>query len=206
MIGGGAGGVELMLSVRARLLRRGGADADFSFALVTADEILGTHNARVRAAFRRILAERDIALHERRKVRAVTADRVDARRGGTIAADAVLVTTDAAPPPWFEDTGLARDDGGFLAVGPTLQVAERSGRVRGGRLRRRSPTPRPKAGVFAVRAGPPLADNLRRRARGAAARDWQPQRRASGADLDRRALRGRVARRRSRPRARGCGP
>ena len=38
-------------------------------------------------------------------------------------------------------------------------------------------TPSEKAGVFAVRAGPPLAENLRRRARGQAPRPWHPQKR-----------------------------
>ena len=36
-------------------------------------------------------------------------------------------------------------------------------------------TPREKSGVYAVRAGPPLAENLRRRARGDGARPWWPQ-------------------------------
>jgi selenide,water dikinase len=36
--------------------------------------------------------------------------------------------------------------------------------------------PRPKAGVWAVRAGAPLADNLRRAAKGQALKPWRPQR------------------------------
>ena len=172
VIGGGAGGAELMLSLRARLPAEAGEG--FSFALVTADELLGTHNARVRAAFRRIFAERGIVLREHRKVRAVTADSVALDDGSAIAADAVLVTTDAAPPPWFERTGLARDDGGFLAVAPTLQVRNDVDVFAAGDCAALA-TPRPKSGVFAVRAGPPLADNLRRRARGEPLRDWQPQ-------------------------------
>ncbi len=86
----------------------------------------------------------------------------------------MLVTTDAAPPPWFEGTGLARDDGGFLAVGPTLQVRNDPDVFAAGDCAGLA-DPRPKAGVFAVRAGPPLADNLRRRARGEPPHDWQPQ-------------------------------
>jgi selenide,water dikinase len=172
VIGGGAGGAELMLSLRARLTAEAGSG--FSFALVTADEILASHNARVSVAFRRIFAERGIALHEHRKVRAVSADSVALDDGGTIPADAVLVTTDAAPPPWFERTGLARDDGGFLAVAPTLQVRNDPDVFAAGDCAALA-TPRPKSGVFAVRAGPPLAENLRRRARGEPPRDWQPQ-------------------------------
>ena len=106
-------------------------------------------------------------------MRAVTADKRRAQHG-SIAADTVLVTTDAAPPPWFEDTGLARDDGGFLAVGPTLQVRNDPDVFAAGDCAGLA-DPRPKAGVFAVRAGPPLPDNLRRRALGAPLRDWQPQ-------------------------------
>jgi selenide, water dikinase len=38
-------------------------------------------------------------------------------------------------------------------------------------------TPREKAGVYAVRAGPPLAHNLRALATGASPRPWHPQKR-----------------------------
>src|SRR5476649_55086 len=45
VIGGGAGGVELLLSVRTRLLAEA---SDLSFVLVTDGEILASHNPRVR--------------------------------------------------------------------------------------------------------------------------------------------------------------
>ena len=58
-IGGGAGGVELLLSLRTRLIadaHEAGREAGaFSFTLVTDGEILATHNDRVCAAFRRVL-------------------------------------------------------------------------------------------------------------------------------------------------------
>jgi selenide,water dikinase len=175
VIGGGAGGAELLLSVRSRLLKEI-AGADFSFALVTDGEFLAQHNVRVRDAFRHAFAARGIALHEHRKARAVTAEGVVLAGGTTIAADAVLITTDAAPPPWFEQTGLARDGDGFLAVGSTLQVLNDPDVFAAGDCAGLTASPRPKSGVFAVRAGPPLAENLRRRARKQPLKPWQPQR------------------------------
>jgi selenide,water dikinase len=179
VIGGGAGGVELLLSVRSRLLADidGAAGQDFSFELVTAGRILDGHNDKVKSAFRRALGERGIALHEGRPVRALTAQGVTLEDGSEIAADAVLITTDAAPPPWFGATGLARDDGGFLAVGPTLQSLNDPDVFAAGDCAGLTASPRAKAGVFAVRAGPPLAENLRRRARGESPKRWRPQRR-----------------------------
>ncbi len=181
VVGGGAGGVELILSIRARLLadaRAHGWDATrLSFTLVTDGEILQTHHPRVRTAFRRILAERKIALYEHRRARAVTAAAIAFDAGPPLPADAVLITTDAAAPTWLANTGLALDPAGFLAVGPTLQVMNDPDVFAAGDCATLITTPREKAGVFAVRAGRPLAENLRRRVRGEPLRPWRPQRR-----------------------------
>jgi selenide, water dikinase len=180
VIGGGAGGVELILSIRSRLRAdaqaHGWTAADLSFALVTDGEILNAHHPRVRRAFRRILTERKIELHEHRRAREVTRSAIGFDRGPSLAADAVLVATDAAAPAWFASTGLALDAGGFLAVGPTLQAINDPDVFAVGDCAALVETPRAKAGVFAVRSGPPLAENLRRRASGAALRAWHPQR------------------------------
>jgi selenide, water dikinase len=175
VIGGGAGGVELLLSVRTRLMAE--VNAPLSFALVTDGEILATHNRGVRAAFRRAFAERDIALHEHRRARAIGLRAIELDNGEAIAADAVLIATDAAAPDWFGDTGLALDPHGFLAVGPTLQTTNDPDVFAAGDCAALIETPREKSGVYAVRAGPPLAGNLRRRALGQTLTSWRPQRR-----------------------------
>jgi selenide,water dikinase len=179
VIGGGAGGAELLLSVRTRLLneaRTGSVSARaFSFTLVTEGEILATHNTRVRDAFRRVFAERNIALHEHRRAKAITPNTIEFETGEPVAADAVLVTTGAAAPSWFRGTGLALDADGFLAVTSTLQSANDPDVFAAGDCAA-LPSPREKAGVYAVRAGPALANNLRRRARGDALKAWHPQR------------------------------
>jgi selenide,water dikinase len=69
--------------------------------------------------------------------------------------------------------GLPLDARGFLRVRPTLQLASSSPEGGGalddvfaaGDAAAIEGYPRPKAGVYAVRAGPFLAENLRRRAR-----------------------------------------
>ena len=179
-VGGGAGGVELLLAMRSRLRSDAqaiGEDPDqYRFTLVTDGEVLTTHNRCVGAAFRRIFRQRGIALHEHRRVVALRAGAIETADGTTIAADAVVITTDAAAPSWFRSTGLALDASGFLSVGSTLQSINDPDVFAAGDCAALTETPRPKAGVFAVRAGPPLADNLRRHARGETPRPWRPQR------------------------------
>lgn len=177
-IGGGAGGVELVLAMQARLLADARADGRPApqFALITAENILPNHAERVRTIFRRIFAERGIALHERRCAVAVDHDRVEIEGSQAITSDTVLLATGATAPAWFAATGLALDRNGFLAVAPTLQSLADPDVFAAGDCANLVESPREKAGVFAVRAGPRLADALMRRARGEHPRSWWPQR------------------------------
>jgi selenide, water dikinase len=181
VVGGGAGGVELLLSLRNRMrgdAARTGADPDtFSFALVTADVLLATHNPRVRQSFREEFARTGVTLHERRRVTAIDAASVHAEGGAPITADAVLVATGAAAPGWLRETGLPVDADGFLAVGSTLQSTGDPTVFAAGDCAALVESPREKAGVYAVRAGPPLARSLRAVARGESPRAWTPQKR-----------------------------
>ena len=182
VIGGGAGGVELLLSVRSRLLAEvatagSTGAAEFSFVMITAGGILETHNRRVGDAFRRAFAQRGVKLYEHRPVRGLTPSTVEFDDGPAIEIDAALVTTDATGPRWFRDTDLALDTGGFLATGPTLQTLNDSDVFAAGDCAALVEKPREKAGVFAVRAGAPLAENLRRHVRGEPLKPWHPQRR-----------------------------
>jgi selenide, water dikinase len=179
VIGGGAGGVELLLSVRTRLRAdavRDGRDPDvFSFQLITAGDILQTHNARVRNAFRRVFAARRIALLENHRVAALRPGFIDLADGNALPADAVFIVTQASAPGWFAATDLQRDEGGFIAVGPTLQSLNDPSVFAAGDCAALVENPREKAGVYAVREGPPLAENLRRLAHGESPRAWRPQ-------------------------------
>lgn len=58
---------------------------------------------------------------------------------------------------------LCTDDLGFLSINEFLQAADGPPNIfAAGDVATSTVHPRPKAGVFAVRQGPPLADNIRR--------------------------------------------
>ncbi len=175
VIGGGAGGVELALAMAHRLPAAAPA-ATVHVTLATRDEILSGQAPAAQRRLREILRRRGIGLLEH-----VPAKRVE--RGAVQLgdvwhdADAVFVVTEAAAPGWLAETGLPVDPRGFLAVKETLQSPGDARIFAAGDCATMTDHPRPKAGVFAVRQGPPLADNLRRVLQGQAPRPWRPQER-----------------------------
>ena len=95
-----------------------------------------------------------------------------------IECDECVWCTSAGAQTWLRETGLALDAGGFVRVSPTLESVNSPGVFAVGDVCAIDGHPRPKAGVFAVRGGPPLARNLRQRLlRGADAllEEWVPQ-------------------------------
>lgn len=167
VVGGGAGGVELLMSVRYHLLQElravTGDLERLQFHLITAsDDILPTHNPRVRAMYRNVLESSGVALSLGCEVTEVTPGTLRTHTGDTIALDEVLWVTAASAPLWPREAGLATDEHGFIRVDDTLQSVSHAGVFAAGDVASVDPHPRPKSGVFAVRQGPPLANNLRR--------------------------------------------
>ena len=178
VVGGGAGGVELLLAVHERL-RRDAAARDLRFSLVTAsDDILPGFPPAFRARFRDELRRRDIAVHAGTRVLAVEAGRVLTADMGALEADEVLWTTEAAAAGWLSESGLRVDPGGFVRVDATLRAAGRADVFAAGDMVAFDPAPIPRSGVYAVRAGPVLAANLRATLETGALTTYRPQRHA----------------------------
>ena len=97
---------------------------------------------------------------------------------GPLAADEILWTTQAAPARWLAKAGLPLDARGFLRVDETLRVIGHDAIFAAGDTIAFSGRELPKSGVYAVRAGPALAENIRRTLTGRSLRRFRPQREA----------------------------
>ena len=179
VVGGGAGGVELALSTQHRLREELSAAGDdpsrLSYSLLTSgDHIMHTHNQGVRKKFVRILGERGIDIKTNSRVAAVDAQQVTLENGDQQAAGAVFWVTTASAPQWPASSGLAVDDGGFIRVNRYLQSVSHDNIFAVGDVAA-LPDERPKSGVFAVRQGPVLTDNLKAAATGRGLRPYRAQ-------------------------------
>ena len=183
VIGAGAGGTELSLSLRHRLRallgRAGVRDGVEITLLAEGSEVVESHAPAVRRRMTRLLAERGVRLLAGRRVVAVRPGGVEAVSAGgeraAIACDLAIAVTQAGAPDWLRESGLALDDAGFVRVRDTLQATGDAHVFAAGDVASFDTSPLPKSGVYAVRQGPVLAENLARLAAGRSLRPYRPQ-------------------------------
>ncbi|MDA0923269.1 MAG: selenide, water dikinase SelD [Proteobacteria bacterium] len=170
VIGGGVAGVELALACAHRMQGLGRAA---EVAVIDRGEILKGWPGRGR-----LLAAMDahgIARIEGAVPVAVTADGVMLEDGRRIASDFTIGAAGAVPHGWLAHCGMALHDG-YLVVDNQLRSISHPEIYGAGDCVHLRDTPRPKAGVFAVRAAPVLAWNLRADLTGAQRHRFRPQR------------------------------
>ena len=91
----------------------------------------------------------------------MTAGAVTLASGETLTSDFTLTVTGARPQGWLQASGLDLTDG-FIKIDACLQSSDPL-IFAAGDCAEMTGSPRPKAGVFAVRAAPVLLHNLRAR-------------------------------------------
>jgi NADH dehydrogenase FAD-containing subunit len=96
--------------------------------------------------------------------------------GSNASFDALIWATGAAPQPWVAASGLECAEDGFVRVNAHLQSTSHLHVFAAGDIATDPQRKRPKAGVFAVRQGPILAENLLRYMSGGDLINYQPQR------------------------------
>jgi selenide,water dikinase len=187
VVGGGVGGVELTLALHERLVgllsKLGASSAGLTLHLFhRGNELAAERNRWTRRRLERVLRSRGIHVHLSETVTEISLDDATGQRlvrgssGMTVKCDRVFWVTSAAAPDWLQASGLSLTDKGFIQVGDTLQTLSHPNVFAAGDVATMVNHPRPKAGVFAVRQGPPLTDNLRRFVQGQPLKPFRPQR------------------------------
>lgn len=166
IVGGGAGGVELALSVQAHLQRiyraAGQPTANLELHLFhQGDRLLPDRNPWVGRQLGKILSDRGLRLHLQESVSEIKPGLVRCESGLDVECDRVFWVTQAAAAPWLSKSGLATDTQGFIQVNDALQSVSHPQVFAAGDIATMVNHSRPKAGVFAVRQGKPLFQNLR---------------------------------------------
>lgn len=178
LVGGGAAGFEVLLALAYRLARQTSGRSQVPFHWLTdSAEVLPDFPRRVRKRALDIMARWGISVHTDARVERVTSSGVELGAGRRIEASHIVWATGAAAAPLFADAGLRTDARGFVAVDASLQSLSHPNVFASGDVASVIEHPRPKAGVFAVRQGPPLTRNLRLALAGREPQPFVPQER-----------------------------
>jgi selenide,water dikinase len=171
ILGAGLGGVELALATAHRLQTQG---AKAHVTLVDRGESpFPALSATARRTVIHALKTHGVTLRLGATVTAIGPDSVTLEGGEEIGSDFTLTATGARPQPWLAETGLAHANG-FLTTDATLRTSDPL-IFASGDCATIAGDPRPKAGVFAVRAAPILLANLRATLSGQPLRRFKPQ-------------------------------
>ena len=171
VIGGGVAGVEVALAMMHALRSR---KISATLNLIEAGEILGSVAPRARDKLLQHLADYGVSLRPNSKVAEVSANSITLESGESIASQFTLGAAGARPYGWLATLGLELHEG-YIVIDDSLRSSDPA-IFAAGDCSHMSDHPRPKAGVFAVRAAPVLWHNLRAALSGNKLRAFKPQR------------------------------
>lgn len=159
VVGAGAAGVEIAMAVAYR---------------AAADVTLYSDRPAVGRRVARALERNGVTLRSSTPVTAVEPGPAVLAGNTRASFDLVIWTAGAAALPWLRESGLATDAQGFVLVDDKLRSVSHPEVFAAGDCATLRDAPHPKSGVYAVRHGVVLAQNLR----GGELRSYAPQRRA----------------------------
>jgi selenide,water dikinase len=177
VVGGGAAAVELALAMNHRFQKELFEVATHVRVIGDAPTLVPTFGPGARTRLRRWLRKRGVEAQLGSAVSEVGDGFVRLASGLEFASDAVVWATGSGAPPWLAQSGLACDEKGFMLTNDLLQSPSHLEVFGAGDCVNELGHPLPKAGVFAVRAGPVLAENLRAALEGRPLQAFLPERR-----------------------------
>ena len=173
VVGAGPAGAELALALAERFA------GDFRLTLISElPEPVAAAPPAARRVVREALAAADVELICDVMATGLQDGQLLLSDGTSIEVATALWATGVEGPPFLAASGIACDPAGCIRVTPALSSVSHPHIFAAGDCAALEGQPRPKAGVWAVRAGTPLAENLRRAAGGKRLHPWRPQREA----------------------------
>ncbi|NES99519.1 MAG: FAD-dependent oxidoreductase [Sphaerospermopsis sp. SIO1G2] len=179
IVGGGAGGVELAFSILAGLQKIGCKHLELHLWQRT-QELMPNHHPSVRKIIQDILINKGVKLHLGETVSQITPipnnqREIKSLSGLIVHSDRVFWVTQASAAEWIKNSGIETDKNGFIAVNNCLQSINYPQLFAAGDIATMIHYHLPKAGVFAVRQGKYLAENLQRIVLNQPLKSYQPQ-------------------------------
>lgn len=174
VVGAGVGGVELAFAVNQRLRDAAGRAPEVTL-MEYGSRILARYSESLVRRVERAARESGIRIRCDSEVVAAEADSVQLRDGEAIPCDALIWVTGPASHGVFRDADVATERG-FVLIRPTLQFRDHDDLFAVGDCASFIDYPdTPKAGVYAVREGPYITDNLYAAVEGRPLRSYKPQ-------------------------------
>lgn len=178
MVGSGAGGIELALSIQTGLENLGIDNLQIDL-WQRGDKLMRNYHLSVQKIIKKILINHNIKLHLGETVAQISSTgkklQIQSQSGLALEYDQVFCVTQASPADWVKNSGIGTDVKGFILVDNYLKSITHPHIFATGDIASMINYHLPKAGVFAVRQGKPLYENLRRTILGKSLISYHPQ-------------------------------
>ena len=161
VVGGGTGGIEIAFCIPNFLRSRG--FENYEITVVHSGEklssgVLDSTERKIRQA----LQAKGVNVLDGCRAEKILPDRMELTGGRELDYDLALWATSAVAPELFQQLDFPKDEKGFLLTRPTLQALNSDAVFVVGDSGTLEQNPTPKAGLYAVRQGPILWENIRR--------------------------------------------
>jgi len=176
IVGGGAAGVELILAMHFSLNNDTAISRPLQFCLVQQGEGLPeNYPPRIQRKVAELFSIHNIEIVPNTRVESVSANALMGDNKKSVEFDHLFWCTNARASVWLNETDLGLDKQGFIRVNQYLQSTSHDFVFAAGDVAQQDYFSRPRAGVFAVRQGPILFDNLRKALLSQPLRPFRPQ-------------------------------
>ena len=172
VIGAGAAGLELLFAAEQCLRLQAVVGARFTL-ITGGGEVAANYSIGVRKRVLRQLKRRGITVL-RETCAGMENGLVKLGSGAQLACDVPLLAIGTHAPAWLQGSGLALSEAGHVLVNAFQQSTSHPNVFAAGDVSTRVDKPHAKSGVYAVRAGPPLANNLLAQHEGQALKPHHP--------------------------------